>query len=213
MGNNLSAQPDGLSLADWRVLSTCLWGAGGAECGYRPLYTPCPAPGAGAQGDGYGPEDLSTAMLTLPAGETGTDGVLRASWRYLNAYGNVPQRDDVRFDLAIKDTAVPSDGRIPSASDYPSAEEAIRCNQRIGGRQFCAFGFHDSHPKRIILGTFEVHRTRPPSTKPREYRIDIPASCNRRYLVRLLPKRVCFDQTNIAYSDDNYVGYVDFLCD
>jgi hypothetical protein len=211
VGNDLSVQHDGLSLADWQVLSTCLWGAGGSECGYRPLYTPCPAPGAGARGDGYGPEDLSTVMLTLPDGETGAEGVLRASWRYLNAYGNVPQRDDVRFDLAIKDTPVPSDNRIPSASDYPSAEEAIGATKESEDGNFALSGSTITIRNASYMG--HLRFTEPtPSTKLREYRIDIPASCNRRYLVRLLPKRVCFDQTKIAYSDGSYVGYADFSC-
>ena len=46
-GNDLSAQSAPISPDDWQALSNCLWGAGGGECGYRPLYTQCPAPGAG----------------------------------------------------------------------------------------------------------------------------------------------------------------------
>ncbi len=39
-GNNLSSNSPGLSAEDWQKLSDCLWEAGGAECRYRPLYTP-----------------------------------------------------------------------------------------------------------------------------------------------------------------------------
>lgn len=210
-GNNLSAQSDGMSLADWRVLSTCLWGAGRGECAYRPLYTPCPAPGAGPQGDGYGPEQLATAIFAVPTGETAADRVLRISWRYLNAYGNVPQRDDVRFDLAVKETPVPPDGRLPSASDYPGREKAISATEPTHPGNFAASG-----STTIIRNTsYRGHlRFTDPvaSTNLRDYRVDVPASCDRRYLVRLLPKRFCFDQINVAQSDSDYLSYVDILC-
>ena len=210
-GNNLSAETEAMSVADWGALSTCLWGAGGAECGYRPLYTLCPAPGPGPQGDGYGPEDLSTAVLTLPAGETGADGMLRAAWRYLNAYGNVPQRDDVRFDLAIRETMVPPDGRIPSASDYPSVEETISATRELADGNVAL-----SSSTVVIRNASYLGHSRftdpAASIRPREFRIDLPVSCNQRYLVRLLPKRFCFDQSQEMYSDANYVSYTDFLC-
>ncbi|MEK1930914.1 MAG: hypothetical protein AAAC47_14270, partial [Pararhizobium sp.] len=41
-GNDLSSTASEISPANWQKLSNCLWGAGGAECGYRPLYTACP---------------------------------------------------------------------------------------------------------------------------------------------------------------------------
>ena len=54
-GNDLSTGQPAMSDADWKLLSNCLWDAGGAECGYRPLYTACPAPNPGR-----------TATLTAP---------------------------------------------------------------------------------------------------------------------------------------------------
>jgi hypothetical protein len=199
-----------MSLADWQTLSTCLWGAGGGECGYRPLYTSCPAPGAGPQGDGYAPEQLSTTILAAPAGETAADRVLRISWRYLNAYGNVPQRDDVRFDLAIKEISVPADGDLPTPSDYPG-EEDIDATEPTHAANFAASGS-------MTLIRNASYRGHPRFTDPvastdlRDYTIDVPASCDRRYLVRLLPKRFCFDQTKVAQSETDYLSYVDIRC-
>jgi len=210
-GNDLSAQSGGMSLADWRTLSTCLWGAGGGECGYRPLYTSCPAPGAGPQGDGYAPEQLSTTILAAPAGETAADLVLRISWRYLNAYGNVPQRDDVRFDLAIKEISVPADGDLPTPNDYPRPEEDIDATEPTHAANFEASGS-------MTLIRNASYRGHPRFTDPvastdlRDYTVDVPASCDRRYLVRLLPKRFCFDQTKVAQSETDYLSYVDIRC-
>jgi hypothetical protein len=210
-GHDLSAQRPGISLVDWRTLSNCLWGAGGSECGYRPLYTACPAPGAGPRGDGFGPRELSTVMVPLPARETGADRVLRVSWRYLNAYGNVPLRDDVRFNLAIKETAVPPSGQVPSVSDYPSTDEAKGNTGNGMPGNLATSGSAALIRNASYRG--HVKFTDPAaSTDLREYRVDIPASCNRRYLVRILPKRFCFDQTKIAYSDDNHLEYIDILC-
>jgi hypothetical protein len=210
-GNDLSAQSTPISLEDWQTLSNCLWRAGAAECGYRPLYTQCPAPGAGPGGDGFEPKELSTEVLPLPVGGDAENRALRIAWRYLDAYGDVPQRDDVRFDLAIKETAIPPDGRTPTAADYPSADEA---NSEATGSAAADFSKSDSTTF-IRNASYRGHvRFTDPvaTTKPRKYEVDMPASCNRRYLVRLLPKRFCFDQSNIAHSEGDYLGYADVLC-
>ena len=123
-GNDVSAQMPELSEADWRKLSDCLWDAGGDDCGYRPLYTPCPSPGPGPQGDGFDATDFSVAVLPPPDGNDGVDRILRLSWRYLNGYGNVPQRDDVRFNVAVLQTPIPPGGGAPNATDYPRIDEA-----------------------------------------------------------------------------------------
>jgi hypothetical protein len=211
-GNELAALPPGISSAEWRQLSDCLWGAGGAECGYRPLYTSCPAPQLGAGGDGFEPKDATVAVLPLPATETGADRLLRVSWRYLNNYGNVPQRDDVRFNVAVKETRIPSTGEAPAASDFPSMEETkgksfIPIYGEIGVSGFA---------KLIQNASYRGHArwTEPTAaTDLREFRIDLPGKCNRRYLVRTLPKRFCFDQSNIAYSSADHVLYADVVCD
>ena len=51
------------------------------------------------------------------------------------------------------------------------------------------------------------------STWLRDFRIDLPGTCNRRYLFRVLPKRFCFDQSNVAYSSADQVLYADVVCD
>jgi hypothetical protein len=208
-GNELSALPRTMSPADWRKLSDCLWDAGGSECGYRPLYTACPAPGS--QGDGSEPSDASVEVLPLPAVETGADRMLRLRWRYLNSYGNVPQRDDVRFDVAVKESAIPPSGEAPKASDYPDMNEAR-------GKDFTAFADEvgvSGFARLIRNVSYFGHAkwTDPtPGTQLRQFRLDLPGTCNRRYLVRILPKRFCFDQSDIAYGASDHVLYADVRC-
>lgn len=211
-GNELSALPPAISSADWRRLSNCLWDAGGAECDYRPLYTPCPAPGSKSQGDGSAPTDTSIAVFPLQLGESEATHVVRVRWRYLNGYGNVPQRDDVRFNVAVKSTAIPLSGEPPSAGDYPGLDETK-------GQDFAVTGGEVGNSGAIKLiqniSYFGHSRfTEPmPSTDLRDFRIDLPAKCNRRYLVRILPKRFCFDQSIMAYGTTDHLLYADALCD
>ena len=44
VGNDLSHSQLTMSSEEWKILSNCLWGEGGEECGYQPLYSSCPAP-------------------------------------------------------------------------------------------------------------------------------------------------------------------------
>ena len=211
-GNDLTALRPGISSADWRKLSDCLWDGGGSECGYQPLYTPCPAPQLGPQGDGSEPTDAAVAVLPLPAGETGADRVLQVSWKYLNRYGNVPKRDDVRFNVAVRETAIPPDGKAPAASDYPSMDEAK-------GKSFTpVYGEVGTSGSAMLIqnASYLGHArwTEPTaSTGLREFKIDLPGKCNRRSLVRILPKRFCFDQSNVTYSSADHVLYADVMCD
>lgn len=211
-GNGLATLPPALGLAAWRKLSDCLWGAGGSECGYQPLYTPCPAPQSGPGGDGSEPTDPAVSTLPLPAGEMGVDRVLRVSWSYLNRYGNVPQRDDVRFNVAVEETAIPSGGTAPAASAYPSMDEAegesfTSVHGEVGTSGSAMLIRNASH-----LG--HARWTEPmASTDPRDFQIDMPGTCNRRYLIRILPKRFCFDQSKVAYSSADHVLYADVVCD
>jgi hypothetical protein len=211
-GNELSALPPGISSTDWRRLSDCLWGVGGSECGYQPLYTACPAPQLGPRGDGSEPTDATAAVLPLPPGEIGAVRVLRVSWRYLNRYGDVPQRDDVRFNVAVKETAIPPDGTAPAARDYPSMDEAE-------GRSFTPiYGEIGTSGSTMLIqnASYLGHAkwTEPTaSTDLRDFQIDLPGTCNRRYLIRILPKRFCFDQNNVAYSSADHLLYADVVCD
>lgn len=210
-GSNVAAIGPQIDADDWHLLSNCLWEAGGEECGYRPLYTGCPAPGAQSGGDGSQPTGASVTVLPLPSAEMDADRLLRLSWRYLNNYGGVPQRDDVRFDIAVRSTLIPSSGEAPSDRDYPSLDETR-------GENFIAVAGEVGTSDNATLvrnvsywghGRF----TEPaPSTVPREFRIDLPVQCNRRYLARILPKRFCFDQAGIKYADYGQLVFADIAC-
>jgi hypothetical protein len=211
-GNDLSSLPPEISASDWSVLSNCLWGAGGSECAYAPLYTPCPAPEAAAQGDNSKPGDLSIAVVRPPGTEAIADRVVRLSWRYLNSYGNVPQRDDVRFNVAVKSTEIPTSGAAPSPLDYPGLTETTDKNfVAIDGET----GTSGSATLIRNVSYFGHSKfTDPvPSKDMRAFRLDLPAKCNRRYLVRIMPKRFCFDQSSVTYGQADHLLYSDVSCD
>ncbi|MFT2215460.1 hypothetical protein ACLJYM_27115 [Rhizobium giardinii] len=210
-GSKVHATSAQIGEDDWRRLSDCLWKAGGEECGYQPLFTACPAPATSTGGDGSQPIDLSFAILPAPARQLGVDRVLRLNWRYINDYGHVPQRDDVRFNIAVKSTAIPPMGKMPLDSDYPSVGEAqgrsidmTASNVGISGATMVIGNLSYFGHERFTDPT--------PSTAPRQFRVDLPAMCNRRYLVRILPKRFCFDQSDVRYAQHGQLVFADVAC-
>ena len=211
-GNRLLLQLPEISDADWQKLSNCLWDAGGSECGYRPLYTSCPKPGSGSDGDGVDLKDAAVQALPEASGERGTGRVLRVSWRYLNAYGDVAQRDDVRFNVAIKETGIPESRRAPAEREYPSMDEAKGVNFIPMRDEIGTSGSASLIQNASYLG--HLKWTDPvASTSPRDFRIDLPGTCNRRYLIRILPKRFCFDQANVTFGGADHLLYADIVCD
>ncbi len=208
-GGNLSGNSRKLNDDDWMRLSQCAWGVGGSECRYRPLFTACPAPGSG--GDTFVPTDFSTEVLYNPTPNETTGKRLRISWKYLNAYGDVPERDDVRFNVAFRQTNMPPGGGSPSPHEYPTASEAkgtdfVAVADRVG-RSGSATLLKDV--------SFAGHKkwTDPvPSDIARSYSIDVPAECGKRYLFRVAPKRLCFDNSGVRFSEAEYLLYRDIAC-
>jgi hypothetical protein len=47
---------------------------------------------------------------------------------------------------------------------------------------------------------------------PGDYRVDIPAACGKRYLIRVSPKRSCFDMSDQAFSGVDHTASVDVVC-
>ena len=209
-GNDLSSGTPRLSSEDWRKLSDCLWGAGGSECGYRPLYTGCPAPEAEDEGSSLA--DAKVQVLPAPPGEAAKTRVLRVSWTFRNSYGGVPERDDVRINVAVGASTIPATGDPPQSGEYPSIEQAKGTNaEAISGPVGSA-----GSSLLIQNVSFAGHtkwRDPTPSTSPRIFQIDLPGACNRRTLIRLVPKRFCFDQSQAAFSEADHLIYADVRCE
>ena len=207
-GNELTALPPEISNADWQKLSNCLWGAGGGECGYQPLYTSCPAPESEEEGSLV--TDATVEVLPQNSEEDGGRR-LRLRWRYLNDYGGVPERDDVRFNVAVLQQALTEAAASPSASDYPSAAEARDAESAAPDGPIVISG--SATLLRNVSYSGHTRWTEPtPSTSPRLFELVLPAACNQRYLIRVVPKRFCFDQSNIAYGSKSHLLYADVSC-
>lgn len=208
-GGNLSKNSQNFDDDDWSRLSRCAWGVGGSECGYKPLFTACPAPGSG--GDTFVPMNFSTEVLSEPTSDETKAKKLRVSWKYLNAYGDVPERDDVRFNVAFRQTDMPPGESSPKPQDYPTVREAngadfVAVVGEIGGSGSAAL------LKDVSFLGHKKWTDPPPSDVARFYSIDVPAICGTRYLFRILPKRFCFDNSGIRYSEADYLLYKDIDC-
>jgi hypothetical protein len=207
-GNDLASDAPEIGTSEWRRLSTCLWGTGGAECGYQPLYTRCPAPES--QGDDSRLADATVEILPQHSEEDGGP-ILRLRWKYLNNYGGIPERDDVRFNVAIRQLALTTAEAPPLDSDYPSLDETQDTDSTP---RESPIGI--SHAVMLIRNmSYSGHRrwTEPvPSTSPRFFELLLPAACNRRQLIRIVPKRFCFDRSNIAYGSKDHLFYADVSC-
>lgn len=207
VGNELTSSPE-MSNAEWQKLSTCLWAAGGDECGYQPLYTPCPAPESQEEGS---PLTNATVEILPQRSEGDGNRMLRLRWNYLNNYGFVPERDDVRFNVAVRQQALTESATPPLVSDYPSLAEtldtkAVALDGPIGIAGSSTLIRNVSYPG-------HTRWTEPtPSTSPRLFELLLPAACNQRHLIRIVPKRFCFDQSNMAYGSKDHLLYVDVSC-
>lgn len=208
-GGNLSKGSSRLTAAEWDQLSECAWENGGKTCNYRPLFTGCPAPGAGA--DTFVPFDFSIAPMTM-ANTDGFQSALHLTWRYLNGYGDVPERDDVRFDIAVREKEIPVAQAPPATTDYPSMADvkATEASPSLGS----VFKLRND-TLLLLNASYSGHRKwsdTPPAKGPRSYSITIPAVCGKRYLIRVVPKRFCFDNTGVVYGHADHLVDYDFPC-
>src|SRR3546814_12869344 len=77
-----------------------------------------------------------------------------------------------------------------------------------------AFGFSAS-ARLLRNASYAGHEkwTEPePAKDLREYRVDLPAACDRRYLLRIRSKRFCFAQTDTASGNADHILYADVRC-
>lgn len=210
-GNDLAGFAPEINSLDWSILSNCLWNAGGPECNYRPLYTSCPKPGAAVDGDPFEPSGLIAEALLLSDIQLPGYRLLRLRWNYLNGYGSIPQRDDVRFDVAVKAVDLPITDRIPLRESYPPMEDVIAADMAEPTDDVVASAGAILVRNLSYLG--HARFTDPTaSADQRAFQLDLPGKCNRRYLVRIVPKRYCFDQQVLTYGPMDYLTYADVRC-
>ena len=113
--------------------------------------------------------------------------------------------------MAVSTGAIPANGGPPQSGEYPSIEQAKGTNvDAISGSVSSA-----GSSLLIENVSFAGHKKwsdPPPSMSPRTFQIDLPGECNRRTLVRLVPKRFCFDQSQAAFSEADHLIYADVQC-
>lgn len=130
------------------------------------------------------------------------------SWNYFNELGGVPERDDVRFHVAIREADTPIGSGAATLADFPTIEQT----KGIGATKISGETYTDGQILIVKDISFAGHVrwTDPtPTSTARLYRVAFPAERNKRYLIRLVAKRFCFDQSREKYSPIDHVVSVD----
>jgi hypothetical protein len=212
LGNDIGSEPNHqvLSDADWQMLKQVLENPLSDKRSRR-VYTLAPAPESSASddtrlADPAGSRDLKMEILPGVDGASPYSRKMQISWKYLNTLGGVPERDDVRFHIAIREMA--ASGTAPVDADYPTITQA-KGDEGTLLRE----GIYTDQGLLILKDvSFAGHLkwTDPSATlTPRDYRIAVPAAPGRRYLIRIVAKRHTFDGSREAYSDANHTAYLD----
>lgn len=212
-GNSLARDPvaPGLSDSDWDRLRALMLSP---EPNALRVFTKAPAPEserdeATRLADPFKPENF--ALVVQPNRDGAGQKMpheFTLSWTYLNGLGDVPARDDVRFDVAIREAAIPTGGTPPLPGEYPTLDDLKGSSaSELGGGAF-------SDGRNLIFRnlSFVGHSKwtdPPPTTVPRQYRLSVPADRRKRYLIRVSPKRFPFDQSGELYSDKDHLFFVD----
>ncbi len=212
-GTSLPAE---LSDGDWNRLKAVMDNPA-SDARSVGLYTEAPAPEGVSTpdtriGDCYGPTNFS---FIVRDNRDGTGQLLpkeiQISWKYLNGLGGVPERDDGRFHLAILESAIPAGGAKPAPTDFPTLAQAEDKGASLLAGEVYRVG------SVIVVKdiSFSGHlrwTDPPPTTKPRHYSIAFPVARNKRYLIRLVAKRFCFDNgevDEVKYSTVDHMHSVD----
>ncbi len=240
--------PSEMDDRNWRRIAACINENSNEDCEYQRIFTACPPPesdqtacstedlaynACSRLADPYGPSEISITTSSLPhAGLKKTDYSTEsiASWSYLNGLGGVPQRDDVRFNLAIREIDIPASRTPPARHDYPALQTTFDPLQNDsmleGSIHYCDVSFVRKRTCHVLApgeGNFVINNisfaghvrnsTPAPADSPRNYAVAFPTQCNKRYLLRLVPKRFCFDRSGVLASDRDHLQYFDVRCD
>ena len=207
-GNDLSGDPPHAELSDasWDKLIGVIVDPS-TDPRSLPVYTQAPAPESVA--DLSGPMDINpTFAANRDLNGAFFDSEVHLNWKYVNNFGGVPTRDDVRFNIAFVETDIPQDGNVTPLEQYPTIEQA----KGLTASRLSDALLKDGNVIIFNNVSYAGHiRWTDPTTAtvPRQYRVDFPAHKGKRYLIRLLPVRHTFDQSRYKYSDVQHFLHVD----
>jgi len=142
--------------------------------------------------DPYGPTGLAGRDGPNPEPEFEYDRRITVTWKYLNWFGQVKTRDDVRFDLTITEVVEPGsqvneDGLVADPEIVPEVIRDISYKTH--------YRYNDPEP---VEGEGDK----------RDYEVLFPAQCGKKYRLDLVSKRFCFDLSNVLNADNIHTTYV-----
>jgi hypothetical protein len=212
-GNDLTANPPSavMSDGDWNKLLAIIENPDSASSTVK-TYTEAPAPESTTNSetrlaDPAAPTGLMLKVLdNQDRDDRNYTKRIHLTWNYLNNLGGVPQRDDVRFNVAIIETDIKSEQ--PNAGEYPTLDQSTARGATSIGDGFFSDGTVMILQNVSYAGHHRFSDTTP-ATAPRVYSIDFPAKVNKRYLIRVLAKRFCFDQQEQKFSNVDHLVSAD----
>ena len=233
-GANLSGDPPPAVMDDdaWKELAACLnltVPEGGEDeeflrlkekCDAKPLWTACPAPGAPKTpatqlSDPNDVQQLELLSRDRSDGDANADFPMEVTieWKYWNNFGGVARRDDVRFDMAVLGANIPADSGSSSPDEFPPMEPL----SASGSGMQIEVPSEDEFFLRNISYFGHTKFTDPEMPSPpgtlRQYKVRFPAQCGRRYLVRVVAKRFCFQhEPKLAFGSRDHLSSVDVVC-
>jgi len=168
-----------------------------SSCNYQPLYTECPAP------------DLNLDQVSLKFEARGT--TQRLTWQYQNDYGDVPDRDDVRFDVVLQQVPLTDPAGKTASSVYPSVE--LPQTGSLASLLSSANGDGIARIHNVAPGNQPIYTDPAPSDRPRQYELKLPPlQCGYKYVASIKAKRFCFDTQPEKLSISQATVGLDVLC-
>lgn len=210
-GQDISATPlpAEISEEEWKKLKAAI-NDPSTIAGSTKIYTKTPAPESFKNQETLISDHSAPAFLPPTiTDQTNENGVIVSiNWDYHNSFGGVPERDDVRFHVAIRAVALPSDGTQPNDGDYPSMKVA----KALGATQVLDEIYRQNETVILKNVSFQGHQkwTDPsPTQAARFYQVKFPGSRGQRYLIRVLAKRFGFDRGGEVFSNNSHAFVID----
>ncbi len=172
------------------------------SCQYEPLYSSCVSPG-------FEP-DKAELIFERNAKDKG-----QLRWNYLNSYGGVSDRDDVRFTVEVE--------RLPLQENYKNflkgdlADEPVAKFRKPIDRYASIFSENKTNViarvEHLTYAAQGYYADPEPAVKPRQYQLRIPEmQCGYRYISTVRARRYCFDGGPDMLSEKSAVAYLDIPC-
>jgi len=149
-----------------------------SSCNYKPLYSECPTPEL----------EIDKVSLAFEAQESSQ----RITWQYKNDYGEVPDRDDVRFDAVLQQVSLSDPTAVTASAVYPGVEP--QQSEFLGNVLTAGVDGALARLYNVSPANQPIYTDPAPTDQPRQFALELPPlQCGYKYVASIKAKRFCFD--------------------